>query len=290
MSLLHTLIPLLFTISLAGLVAAVGLDADADDLLYLVRRPVQLAKAVLAVNVIVPIAAALLVFVFPLSPVARAGILLMAVSPVPPLVPGSELKVGAAKSYAYGLYAALIVLAVVTVPLAVAIFARVYGVNVVLPVPMVARDVLLSVLLPLAVGLAVRRLAPGAARRILPTVKALTMILLLLAAAPVIVIAAPAMTRLIGNGTVLAMALTAAIALAAGHLLGGPDVQDRAALAVTAATRHPGLALMIATANHADRAIAAAILDFLIVGALVAIPYRRWLKRRHAAVGAPAHT
>lgn len=291
MEVLATLIPLILTTSLAALIVAVGMDAEFDDLLYLFRRPVRLLKAVLAVNVVVPIAAVLLVFVFPLSAIARAGILMMAVSPVPPLVPGKELKVSEGKSYAYGLYLALAVLSVVIVPLAVEIMSRIYGVDVDLPVALVARNVALTVLLPLAVGLVVRRFAPAFAQRAAGMVRKIAMLLLLLAVIPLLIKTWPAVVALIGNGTFLAMALAAAVALAAGHLLGGPELQDRAALAVTAATRHPGIAMMIANANHADKHVTAAILAMLLVGLIVGIPYQFWIKRRARGPtpAAPAH-
>jgi BASS family bile acid:Na+ symporter len=243
----------------------------------------MLLKAVVAVNVIVPIAAVLFVSLFPLTPIARAGIVLMGASPVPPLVPGKEIKIGAEKSYAYGVYIALILLAVVIVPITVALLARLYGRPVSLPAPLVARNVVLTVLLPLAVGLAIRRLAPGLARRLLPVVKALAMVLLIAAVAPLLAIVWPAFVRLIGNGTMIAMALTATVGLAAGHILGGPDRNNRAALAMTAATRHPGIALMIAKTNNADKAVAAAIVGMLLVGLIVGTLYQLWFKRRGPA-------
>jgi BASS family bile acid:Na+ symporter len=79
------------------------------------------------------------------------------------------------------------------------------------------------------------------------------------------------------------MALTLAVGLAAGHLLGGPRPQDRAALAVTAATRHPGIALMIANVNNLDKAVVGAILGMLVMGLVVSTPYQIWVKRRRSA-------
>lgn len=287
MEALATLIPIVLTTSLAALIVAVGMDADRDDLLYLFRRPLKLAKAVLAVNVIVPIAAVLLVFVFPLTQVARVGILLMAVSPVPPLVPGKELKVGGGKSYSYSLYLALALLSVIIVPLAVEILSGIYGVEVNLPVALIARNVALSVILPLAIGLVVRRIAPAFAGRAAPLVRKIAMLLLLLAVVPLVIKAWPGLVALVGNGTILAMALTAAVALAAGHLLGGPELPDRAALAMTAATRHPGIAMMIANVNQADKHVVAAVLAVMFVGLFVGVPYQLWIKRRSRAA-APA--
>jgi BASS family bile acid:Na+ symporter len=282
MALLQTLISLGASISLAALIVAIGLDAGPDDLLYLFRRPARLAKAFLAVNVVVPAAAAILVFLFPLSPIARAGVLLMAVSPMPPLVPGKGLQAGSEKCYVYGLYAALVVLAIVVVPLAVAIMSRIYGVDVSMPASLVARNVIMSALLPLAVGLALRRFAPRLSERLAAPLRAVAMVLLLVVIAPILVVVWPAMMALIGNGTFLAMALIAAIALAAGHVLGGPDPHDRTALGMAAATRHPGMALLIARTNNADKGVTAAIVAMLLVGLIVSSLYQFWVKRREA--------
>ena len=189
MEAIQMLLPLVITASLAGLAIAIGLDADIDDLLYLFRRPLWLAKAVLAVNVVVPVAAALMILLFPLTPLVKAGIMLMAVSPVPALVPGKDLKVGAQKSYCYGLYAALILLAVIVVPATVAILGRIYGMEVTLPPTILARNTMLTVLLPLAGGLLVRRLAPRFADRATPVLSRIATLLLVLAAAPVLIAA-----------------------------------------------------------------------------------------------------
>jgi BASS family bile acid:Na+ symporter len=131
-------------------------------------------------------------------------------------------------------------------------------------------------------GLLVRRFMPGLAERIGPILGKLATALLVIAALPLVVALGPQMMALVGNGTVAAMALVAAIALAAGHLLGGPERGERGALAMAAATRHPGIALMVAGAAGEKQAIAA-ILEFVLVAAIVRIPYQIWLKRRGPA-------
>ncbi|MFL5296214.1 MAG: hypothetical protein ACJ798_07515 [Phenylobacterium sp.] len=283
MQAVQQILPLLIGVSLAALVMAVGMDSSLGELLALFRQPVRLAKAVLAVNVLVPIAAMVLVELFPLSPVARGGILLMAVSPVPPLVPGKQLKAGGSKTYGYALYTALALISVVVVPLSVSILSRFYDVEIPLSPTAVARTVATSVLAPLAFGLLLHRIAPGFSERLSPMIRKLAMLLVLVALVPILIAAWPALAALAGNGTLLAMALLAAIGLAAGHLLGGPDLSDRGALAVTAATRHPGIAIMIATAAGGDKRVTAAILAAVLVGLVVGIPYQMWLSRRRGA-------
>ncbi|MGH6949714.1 MAG: bile acid:sodium symporter family protein [Vitreimonas sp.] len=288
MEALRSLIPLLITVSLAGLVLAVGLNAGRGDLLYVLRRPSQFLKAILAVIVIPPVAAAILIALMtPLEPVVKAGIMLMAISPVPPLVPGKELAVGGRKEYAYGLYAAMALLTVVSVPAVLAITTTLFGRHDFVSMDNVARTVGLGVLLPLGIGVAIREIAPVFAGRIWRLIYQLSMILVLLAFTPVVIQAWPAILDLIGNGTVLAMAAVTVIAIVSGHLLGGPDRRDRATLAMASAVRHPGIAMSIAGASFHDPRVSAAVLLFMLVGLVAAAPYSAWIKR---GLHRPAHS
>lgn len=279
---LAQLIPIILTASLAGLVLAVGLGADRGDILYVFRRPVLMVKAILAVNVVVPIAAAVMISLFPLPLVVKAGIMLMAVSPVPPLVPAKELKVGGGKAYSDGLYIALVVASVVIVPLTVALLGRVYGHQVAVPAWAVARSVALTVLLPLGVGLGIKRLAPAFATRIAGLVEKAAMVMIVVAFIPLLIAVWPHIVALIGDGMLVAMFLVSLVALLGGHLLGGPTLGHRGALAVASAVRHPGLAMMYANAITTDKRVTAAILAFMLVGLAAGAPYQMWLKRRVA--------
>jgi BASS family bile acid:Na+ symporter len=270
------------TVSLIALIAALGMNATFGELVSLFRQPVRLLKALIAVNVVAPTAAAIIIGLFPLTPLVQLGIVVMAVSPVPPFVPGKALKAGGDKSYTLGLYTALSLLAVIIVPVTVAILSKAYGVDVPLPPLAVLRIVVISVILPLAIGLGVRRFWPALAELLAPVLGKLAMLVLLIVVVLLLIVLWPRIMGLIGNGTVVAMALVSAIALAAGHLLGGPSLGDRGALAVSAATRHPGIALTIANAAG-HREATPAIIAFVLVSCLVTIPYQMWMKRRIAA-------
>lgn len=283
MELLKDLLPVVISGSLAALVVSIGLDSTLDDVLYVLRRPALLARALLSVNVIVPLTAGLLVSLFPLTPIARIAIVLMAVSPLPPLVPRKELKLGAAKSYAYGLYVALAVLSIIVVPVTVMIIDAVHSARYAISAAAVAGVVVSGVLVPLTVGLVIRRFAPDFSARAAPIVAKFSMLLLVIAIVPVLIAVWPALLGLIGNGTILAMLGVVIVGLLAGHLLGGPSLNDRGALAVASATRHPGIAMLIANANFEDKRISAAVLLFLLVGLLASMPYQVWLKRKARA-------
>jgi BASS family bile acid:Na+ symporter len=277
-------IVLLVVLSVGALVASVGMQSTLSELLSLFRQPVRLLKAVVAVNVVVPLAAAVLLALFPLTRDVRIAIMVMAVSPAPPLIARRQMTVVADKEYCLGLYAALALLSIVIVPLTVAIASRASGVEVELGPFAVAKKVIVLLIIPLLLGVGFRHVAPAAAERLSPILGKVAMALLVIGAVPLLGVLWPQILSLIGNGTVLAMALVVAIALAAGHLLGGPDLNDRGALALVACARHPGLALTIAKAADADRRVGAAILLFLVVGIIVSMPYQLWVKRRVTAL------
>jgi BASS family bile acid:Na+ symporter len=75
------------------------------------------------------------------------------------------------------------------------------------------------------------------------------------------------------------------VALVVGHLLGGSAPEERSVLALSTATRHPGVAMAVASAVTPDpKPIAAAVLLAVLVSAVVAFPYVKWSARRvHAA-------
>lgn len=282
METLQHILPLLVSVSLASLVLAVGLNATLDDVLYLFRRPHLLLRAFVAISVVVPLAAILAVAVLPVQPISKAGILMMAIAPVPPLAPGKQLKMGGGKSYVYGLYVAFAVLAAVIVPASVFAMGLIYGKSVIIPMGPLLRLAIVSVLLPLGLGMGIGMAFPRQAPLLSSAVSKVSMLLLLAVCIPLLVKAWPQMQALIGDGTVLAIVLIVAAGLAGGHFLGGPEHADRVALAAAASTRHPGIALMIASANGRSKQLIAVILLFLLLGILAGLPYQLWVKPRGA--------
>lgn len=287
MATVKEILPIVLSGSLMLLVVALGLTATEADVTYLFKHPRRLLRAVVAIEVVVPLVAVLLVAVLPLAPLVKLVIVLMAISPVPPLVPGKQFHLGGKTPYVCGLYVTIALLSIVLVPLILAILSSAFFPRDVWVSPWeIARTVLISVLLPLGAGLAIRRLSPRLAERAAPTVSKLANLFLGVAFVPVLIMEWPAMVVLLGNGTALAIAAVAVSGLLAGHLLGGPDLADRVALAVASATRHPGIAILICKINFPNQKVAPAVLLFMLVGILAALPYQVWSKK-HAA-GRPA--
>jgi bile acid:Na+ symporter, BASS family len=284
-----TLILLAVQLSLVLMVFSIGLGASVGDVTYLFRQPKLLIRSLLSLNVVMPLFAVALAKSFDFTPLVKAALVLLAISPLPPIFPKKSQKAGGRFSYAIGLLVAATVVSIFFIPLAMKLLGRAFDLSLEMSPGRVVTLVLWTLLLPLAAGVAVHRLSPAFAERAGPTIGKVGGILLLLGLVPILVKVWPAMMTLIGNGTLFAMVVFALVGLAAGHLLGGPDPEDRVVLALSTATRHPGIAIAIAQVNFPGEKLAAgAVLLYLLVSAVVAIPYMKWTKRPRAAEPLPA--
>ena len=146
----------------------------------------------------------------------------------------------------------------------------------------IARVVLISTLVPLAAGVIVRAALPAVADRLEKVVTLLGTVLLLLGVLALVAAALPEMWALIGNGNVLGIVIFTVVGLAIGHILGGPNPDHSTVLALSTACRHPAVALSLAAANFPDQRFAATIVLYLIVSAIVGIPYLVWQRRQAA--------
>lgn len=278
---LQTLIPIVLKASVLLSVLAIGLAASAQDATYLFRRPGELIRALFAMNVLMPLFAVALVLLFDLNPAVKIALVMLSVSPIPPLLPKKIVKAGDTDSYAIGLLIAVGLLAIIYVPLAMEILEKVFNIPLQMTMASVATLIFMTVLLPLGLGIGVHTLAPALAERLAKPILQVAGIALLACVVAILFAAAPVIWKLIGNGTVIALAAFVLVGLAIGHFLGGPNPENRTVLAISTASRHPGIAIALAVANFPEQKLAmAAVLLYLLVDAIVSIPYHLWIRRR----------
>jgi BASS family bile acid:Na+ symporter len=282
---LQKLILIVLQLSVLLNVFAIGLKASVHDATYLFRRPGELVRALLAMNVLMPVFAVVLISIFDLNPAVKIALVALSVSPIPPLLPTKLVKEGGTNSYATGLLVAVSLLAIVLVPLTIEGIELVRKVPLQMSAASIAKVVFITVLLPVGLGVAVHTLVPSIAERLAGPIALISIIALLACMVAVWVAAGSAMWALIGNGTVIALAAFVLVGLAIGHLLGGPGPENRTSLALSTASRHPGIAIAIAAANFPTEKLAgAALLLYLLVNAVVSIPYLLLIKRRRREV------
>jgi bile acid:Na+ symporter, BASS family len=271
-------------VSMGVLVLSLGLRSSPKDALYVFERPRLLARAVLAMNIVMPLLVLLLISVFRLRPAVELALLALAMSPVAPFLPNRQLKVTDDGDYVYGLFVASAVLSVVCTPLLAAAAAHLHGHPQSIGAGRTLKIALASIVLPFLLGMFLRRTWPQLPwARVIRILNEVGSAIVVAAFIPVLILEWPLMRDLIGNGTLLAIVLVSAVGLLVGHVLGGPRLEQRAVLALATTTRHPGMAIAIAVASVPQERLAApAVLLALIVNALAVSPYVSWCRRRHA--------
>src|SRR5262245_56612631 len=266
------------------IVFSLGLRATREDVLYLLSRPGRLARSLLAMNVIMPLVAVGLALAFNLHPAVKTALVCLSLAPVPPILPRKEFKAGGHGSYVIGLLVAAALLAIVFIPLAEHFLRIFFNVGIDRPPTMVVGLVAVTVLLPVAAGILVRRFAHALAERLASPVNTFATILLILTCLVLLLHSWKVGLPLIGNAHVLVIAVFVAVGLLVGHLLGGPEPENRTVLALSTASRHPGVAMAIATGTSPDeKLVIGAILLYLIVNTILSIPYVKWARGRQAA-------
>ncbi len=267
---------LILKVTVMAVILAIGMDSTREDLTYLLRRPGLLVRSVLAMYVVVPLVALLFVKLLVLPPGVEVALLVLAVSAGGLMLPRKLMGVGDG-SYVFSLVVLSSLLAIVTVPAWLALFGPLFGdTTELLPIE-VARVIGRVFLLPLVVGMLVHWLIPEISSRMSEKLLKIgggvfvLCILVLLATNGSLILEA-------GWPALLTLAAMILVAMTVGHILGGPHPDNRTVLAISCATRHAGLVVLVAVSVPGPRT-AALVGAYFVASAAVTIPYLRWRRR-----------
>jgi predicted Na+-dependent transporter len=250
---LRLLIPLtLFTIMFA-----LGVGLKGEGLVLLRHRPALFLRVVIGSCVLVPLVALLLLHLplsYSLSAPARFAIALMAVSPSAPLLLRKAGRQGGDRELAATFQVLAALVAIVSIPLMADVFRASFGVSDWDIVPaQVAPQVAKAQLLPLLLGLGLRRWRPALADRIVAPLQRLADLLLLLLTVLVLVIAP----------------------------------QERITTSLVTSMRNPGLALLFASLyGKGLPGVKLGILAHLLTTVILSIPFLRWRRAQRRLEGA----
>jgi BASS family bile acid:Na+ symporter len=270
-------------------VFAIGLRATFADATFMFRRPGLLIRALLSMNVLMPLIALGIAAALDLHPAVKIALVVISVSPIPPILPKKMLNAGGKEDYTIGLLVATAVLSIIFIPLTMEIFERIVGLSLAMQAGTVAVLVLTTILAPLLVGIAVRKIAPSIAERAANPIGVVASVLLILSALPVLIGLASTLFSLVGDGTIFSLGAFCIVGLLLGHALGGPESDNRPVLALATASRHPAVALAIAHANFPQQKLAApAVFLYVILSVIDSALYLAWIK--HRRVGNSAET
>ena len=267
---------LVLKLSIVALIFGIGLGSTPADFGYLWRRPALLFRSLLAMYVAVPLAALAAVKWLVLPIPVKTAILVLAISAGAPLLPKKLIRLGR-ESYVFSLVVTSSLLAVVTVPAWLLVLAPLFGRESAVEPGAVGLVIAQAFLAPLVLGMLLRWPLSRVAERLSDLILKAGGILLLVAGLSLLATHVRLLAE-IGWLPLVSLAGLTAVALAIGHALGGPNPDDRTALAVVCGTRHVGIAMLAASAVPGPRTIAL-VLAYLVASAAVSIPYLRWRRR-----------
>jgi BASS family bile acid:Na+ symporter len=267
------LINLLVTITLIEMMVAIGLGVRFADLAGVARNGRLVAAAALANYVCVPAATVGLLRLFDPHPMVAAGFLILAVCPGAPFGPPFAAVARGNVTVAAGLMVLLAGSSAFLAPLLLHyLLPQVAGSDSpTVDAAQIVVTLLVTQLVPLGVGVAVRQWRPMLADRLQKPANAASKILNLLAVAVILITQGHLVMEIRPRGFVGMLALLL-ISWAAGWLLAGPDPGIRKTMTLTTSLRNVGVGLVIATGAFAGTPAVTATLVyglFEVLGSLL---------------------
>lgn len=260
---------------------SLGITLRLEQILLLWQRPGLLNRSILAIVVAVPMLVVLVVFCFRLPQEIEIGLILTAIAPGTSST--SHLpQYNRGQSYAIALQATVSLLAVITVPLTVAILQELFPLEAQISPLTVVQQLAVAQFLPLIIGITLRYcwsdLADNLETLITQAANVLFGILIIWVLAQQL----DAILQ-IGIFPLVVIGLLVLISLWVGHFLGGRESSTRMTLAITSATHSAALALFIATLNLPHLSVSPVITVYVLVSGALTIAYLTW----HVAVRVP---
>jgi BASS family bile acid:Na+ symporter len=255
--------------------AAAGLSLGVRDLVAPLRRTRLVAMALLANFGLAPALAYGLTKVVPLDRPYAIGLFLLGAAAGAPFLPKlAELARGDV-AFSVGLMLLLTVGSVAFLPVVLPLVVP--GVS---PDPWpLLRPLLLTMLVPLAAGMVVRRYTEAWAGRLRRVLGPVSNVAMVVAVVLLVGLNFESLVGTFGSGAMAVGVVFVGLNLGAGYALGGPAPGTRSVLGLGTGQRNVAAALLIATQNFTDPGVAVMLLVTTFAGLVVLIVAARWFGR-----------
>ena len=230
---------------------SIGLRTSGGDLLTIVRDRALLVRTLLANCILIPVLGMLLVRIFPLSPDATIGIVLLAAIPGTPIALQFTRMAKTRLAFTAAMTLVLSLVGIAMTPLAIETMPQVEQRNE-RPLLFLIISIVLYIALPLCAGLWAARRAPVVADRLVLPLGVLATVVFLFLMWETRLMRREALHVIRGSGTVLAMFLLLVISMLIGWWIGGPDRETRRILATSTGMRNVIVVLYLARFCFAD--------------------------------------
>src|SRR5215467_2862040 len=224
---------------------SIGLRVSGGELLKVLRNGALFTRTMVANCVLIPAIGFLLVKLFPLTPDASIGILLLAAIPGTPIALQFTRQAKTHLAFAAVMTFLLSLVSIVLTPLAFEVMPRIAQRSE-RPILNLIASMLLYISVPLCVGLLLARRAPVTARQLILPLNVLASGVFIFLMWETRLARREALHSIAGRGTILAMLSLLIISMIIGWFTGGPDNDSRRVLATSTGMRSVIVVLYIA--------------------------------------------
>ena len=258
---------------------AMGLSLTMAQILQPLKNTRLVILALLANFVLVPLLAYTITLVIPLEQSLQIGLIVLATAAGAPFLP--KLVQGAKGNVALGvgLMTLLMVVTIIYVPIILPLLLPGVEVN-----PWdIASSLIMTMLIPLALGLLIKSHSPEAAKHWQPVMNKISSLAILILLVVGLGLNVSNILSLIGSGGLLALLIFIFGSLVIGMVLGGRDPAVRSVMGLGTAQRNIAAAMVVAVKNFSGTDALTLILVASILLLLILLPMAKRLGGRDQA-------
>jgi len=270
---------------------SIGLRVTGSQLLGILQNRALFVRILIANCAVIPALGFLLVHIFPLTPDASIGILLLAAIPGTPIALQFNRQATSRLAFAATMTFALSLVSLAIAPLMIEVMPQIVERNQ-RPILQLITDIALYIGLPLFVGRWAARLAPQVAPRFVTPLNILASVVFLFLMFETRLVRKEAFTAIKGGGAVLAMGILLLSSMTIGWFIGGPDPDSRRVVATTTGMRSVIVVLYVARScfpgTHVFMVPIAYLTLMVPTNLIFTTIYSQWRKRHPSPIDVEA--
>ena len=262
-----------------GSMLSLGLSLTVAQIVQPLKNARLVILALVANFVLVPVLAYGITAVIPVSEGQRIGLLLLGMAAGSPFLAKLAQAAKGNMAFAVGLMVLLMVVSIFFLPIVLPLVLT--GVEV--DPWAIAQSLIVTMLIPLAIGLFIKARYPDTGAHLQPTFAQASNTSLMLMMGILLMLNVRNILSVVGTGAILAGILFIAVSFVVGYLLGGPGRDTKSVLGLGTGQRNIAAALVVANQNFGDPDVLITLIVISLVGLFILMPIGGELGKRAAS-------
>lgn len=261
-----------------GSMLAMGLSLTVTQIIQPLKNIRLVILALIANFIVAPALVYGIIAIIPVSEGQRIGLILLGTAAGAPFLPKLAQTARGNLAFAVGLMVMLMVVTVVFLPLVLPLLLTGVEVN---PLD-IAASLIITMLIPLAIGLLVKARYSDTAQHLQPIFAQASNTSLMLMMGILLMLNVRNILAVIGTGTIIAGVIFIVASFAVGYLFGGSGGDTKGVMGLGTGQRNISAALVVAGQNFTDPDVLITLIVVALIGLLILMPIGAELGKRKA--------